>query len=174
MLSLKWGDVLSTLLPGAVALFAVAPFFPTLQRRIDQIDALSTLSGIMLLIGAALAGGVLEAFTRIAWEPFWLMRRCKPSDALSGLTADNLELYERGVQSSYKYATFYANFAWATILLLASHLYRQGDLFSIGSALLTLAIGILLTASHIQWKYFVNYQKKVFNKANDRRTYASE
>src|SRR5690348_5203361 len=37
MVSLKWGDVLSMLLPGAVALYAIAPYFPQLQERINEI-----------------------------------------------------------------------------------------------------------------------------------------
>jgi hypothetical protein len=162
MVPLKWGDVLSTLLPGAVALFAVAPCFPSLWSWFEKIDKAGPAIGLMLLIAAALAGGVLEAVTRIAWEPLWLVRRCKPPDALSALTKDNLDLYERGVQSSYKYVTFYANFAWATVLLLLSHLRYSANRFSIGTAILLFSIAVLLRASHVQWKYYVNYQNKIF------------
>src|ERR1019366_9579539 len=144
MVSLKWGDFLSTLLPGAVALFAVAPYFARLNAIIQNLNAAGPVTGLMLLIAAALAGGVLEAVTRITWERFWLMRQCKPVDALSKLTPENLDLYERGVQSSYKHVTFYANFAWATSLLLASHLYQGGTLLSIGTLILILTIAILL------------------------------
>jgi hypothetical protein len=163
MVPLKWGEVLSTLLPGAVALFAVAPYFPSLQHWFENIDKISPSLGLILLVASALAGGVLEAITRIAWEPYWLVRHCKPiSDALSNLTGDNLDLYERGVQSSYKYVTFYANFAWATTLLLISHLQFSAKRFSVGTAILTLAIPVLLRASHVQWTYYVNYQNKIF------------
>ena len=162
MVSLKWGDFLSTLLPGAVALFAISPYFGRLRAIADDLNKAGPVTGLMLLIAAALVGGVLEAFTRITWERWWLMRRCKPTDALMHLTPDNLDLYERGVQSSYKHVTFYANFAWATILLLASHLWQGGSLFSIGTFILMLAIVILLIASHVQWTYYVNYQKKLF------------
>jgi hypothetical protein len=90
MLSLKWGDVLSTLLPGAVALLAVAPYFPSLASRMENIDKAEPAVGLVLVIAATLAGGVLEAFTRITWEPFWLMRRCKPlGEALSNLSPEN-------------------------------------------------------------------------------------
>ena len=166
MLSLKWGDVLSILLPGAVALFAVAPYFPSLANRMDSIDKAGAAMGLVLLIAATLAGGVLEALTRITWEPWWLKRRCPIGDALSNLSPDNLELYERGVQSSYKYVTFYANFAWATLLLLLSHLHHHAwKVLSIGNAILLLAIVILLRASHMQWKYYVNYQRKIFERS---------
>jgi hypothetical protein len=162
MVPLKWSDVLSTLLPGAVALYAIAPVFPSLRDRLRNLDGAGTATGLMLLIAAALAGGVLEAITRIAWEPLWLVRRCAPPDALANLESANLDLYERGVQSSYKYVTFYANFAWATVLLLISRLvYSQGWCCP-ATFILILTICILLRASHVQWTYYVNYQKKIF------------
>ncbi|SRR6266550_1375999 len=67
MVSLKWGDVLSMLLPGAVALYAIAPYFPLLQQRINEIfehtgaSAPGTAFTLTLLIAAALIGGILEA-----------------------------------------------------------------------------------------------------------------
>src|SRR5687767_10031550 len=88
MVSLKWGDVLSTVLPGAVALYAVAPCFPSLDGQIKSINTAGPITGLALLMAAALSGGVLEAFTRIIWEPFWLVRCCKPPDALSNLNVD--------------------------------------------------------------------------------------
>jgi 20S proteasome alpha/beta subunit len=116
---------------------------------------------LTLLIAAALIGGILEAITRIIWEPFWLTRYCKPKDVLQHLDSGNLDLYERGVQSSYKWVTFYANFAWATILLLISHAQQTQKLCSSSSILLLIAIAVLLRASHLQWTYYVNYQSKV-------------
>jgi hypothetical protein len=162
MVTLKWSDVLSMLLPGVVALYAIAPAFPSLQARLVNLDGAGTVTGLMLLIAAALAGGVLEAITRIAWEPLWLVRRCKPPDALSNLEADNLDLYERGVQSSYKYVTFYANFAWATILLLIRYLLDPQKRCALATIILILTIGILLRASYVQWTYYVNYLNKIF------------
>jgi len=164
MVSLKWSDVLSTLLPGTVALFAVAPYFPSLRDRINNLDKIGVAGGFALLIGAALAGGILEAFTRLTWERFWLVRRCRPTDILSNLTAQNVELYERGVQNSYKYVTFYANFAWATILLLLRRLHLGAHICSTGTFILVAVIAILLLASHVQWTYYVNYQNKVFGR----------
>ena len=61
MVSLKWGDVLSTLLPGAVALVAIAPFFPLLHEQILNPSGLGLGAGVALLMASALAGGVLEA-----------------------------------------------------------------------------------------------------------------
>ena len=162
MVPLKFGDLLSLLLPGAEALFAITPYFPTLNDIFNKLDKAGPALGLVLLIAAALVGGLLEALTRILWEPYWLVRRCRPPDSLSGLTKENLELYERGVQSSYKFVTFYANFAWATILLLISHLRNPANRFSVGSAILAFSIVILLRASHVQWTYYVNYQKKLF------------
>lgn len=164
IVSLKWGDVLSTLLPGMVALFAIAPYFPALDRKMENLENVGLVDGIALLIAAAFVGGLLEAFTRITWERFWLVKRCRPKDVLGNLSNENIDLYERGVQSSYKYVTFYANSAWAIILLLVSRLHQGVSPCSIGVFLLIIATLIFLFASHVQWTYFVNYQTKVFGK----------
>src|SRR5438876_11733039 len=109
MLLLKWSTVISTLLPGALALFAIAAFFPSFNARVHDIENIGATFGIVLLMVAALTGGVLEAVTRTIWERFWLLPHCKPPDALTNLRSENLELYERGVETSYKYVTFYSN-----------------------------------------------------------------
>jgi hypothetical protein len=161
MVSLKWGDILSTLLPGAVALVALSPFFPTLARQIDHPKEIGPAAGVALLMAAALAGGILEAWTRVTWEKYWLAWRCPSPDVLSHLNEKNQELYERGVESSYKYAIFYANLAWAILLLLARRAVDQQFLVA-GSLILACAIALLLRASHVQWTYYVNYLNKVF------------
>lgn len=164
MLSLKWGDVLSIFLPGVVVLFALAPYFSLIAEWMQNLDKVGP--GLALTIGAVLAGGVLEAVTRITWEPYWLVRHCKPPDSLSNLNRDNLDLYERGVQSLYKYVTFYADLAWAITLLLFSRLQqRPASALSISNGVLALAIPILLRASYVQWTYYVTYQKKVFERS---------
>ena len=163
MVSLKWGDALSTLLPGALALLAISSWLPLLADRLQHIDAIGVGGGFVLLIAAALLGGVLEALTRISWERF-LVWRHPSSDVLSKLDKDNLELYERGVQSSYKYVTFYANSAWATMLLLIGRLHDGITLCSLQIPLLLLVVFILFRASYVQWTYYVNYQKKVFGR----------
>src|SRR5437899_1548314 len=93
MLSLKWSTVISILLPGALALFAVAGFIPLLNERIHNIEGVGTIFGIALLMASVLFGEVLGAFTRVVWERYWLLPHCKPPDALSRLRSDNLELY---------------------------------------------------------------------------------
>ena len=118
------------------------------------------------MIAAALAGGILEAFTRVTWEKYWLLSRCRPVDILSKLNAENISLYERGVQGSYKYATFYANFAWAMLLLLIGRLYAGQKFCSAITFIIFGVVLLLLVASHIQWKYYVNYQNKMFGGAN--------
>jgi hypothetical protein len=162
MISLKWGDFLSTLPPGALALFAVSAFFPALDAKVHNLDQITTVFGLVLLLVSALLGELLGAFTRIFWERFWLVPHCKPPNALARLKEDNLELYERGVQSSYKYVTFYANFAWATFLLLVSRLHTGDKPSSAVIWLLVIAFVVLLRASHVQWTYFVNYLNNVF------------
>jgi hypothetical protein len=73
-----------------------------------------------------------------------------------------LELYERGVEQNYKYVTFYANFAWAVILLIISRLHSGDRPCSAIMWLLVIVAVVLLRISHVQWTYFVNYLKKVF------------
>ena len=171
MVSLKWGDVLSTLLPGALALFALAGFFPAMDARIQDIEKIGTAFGFVLLMAAALAGELLGVFTRVVWERWWLVPHCNPHDALSNLKSYNLELYERGVQSSYKYVTFYANFAWAVMLLIASRLYKGDRPSSAIIWFLMIAALVLLRGSHVQWTYFVTYLQKVFP---ERRNHAGQ
>jgi hypothetical protein len=161
MVSLKWGDALSTLLPGALTLFAISLWFPLLNEQIRTWDKIG--AGFALLFAAALLGGVLEAFTRVVWERYWLTRRCPSPNVLNLLTTgNNLELYERGVQSSYKYATFYANFAWASAVLLIGRWHGGSKLCSGSSLLLLVVILLLLVASDLQWKYYVSYLNRVF------------
>jgi len=162
MVNLKWGTVISTLLPGALALFAIAAFFPPLKARIYNLEGIGATFGVVLVMVAVLLGGVLEAFTRVVWERYWLLPHCQPPDALSKLSAGNADLYERGVESSYKYVTFYANFAWAVLLMIASRLYAGDKPCSAIVWLLVVVAMVLLRASHVQWTYFVNYLKKVF------------
>ena len=72
------------------------------------------------------------------------------------------ELYERGVQSSYKWVTFHANMAWALTFVLISRLHVGPARWSVVTVGLCLAIIVLLRASHVQWTYYVNYQNKIF------------
>jgi hypothetical protein len=163
MVSLKWGDVLSTLLPGALALFALASWFPSLNEKIIGLKDIGVAGSFALLLAAGLLGGILEAFTRVVWEKYWLVRRCPSGSVLHHLRNGNcLELYERGVQGSYKYVTFYANFAWATAVLFFSRLHGGSTLCSGSSAVLLIVFFLLLVASDLQWKYYVNYLKNVF------------
>jgi hypothetical protein len=133
-----------------------------MDARVHNIDQIGTTFGVILLMAAALTGELLGVFTRVVWERWWLIPFCKPPDALSTLKSENLELYERGVQSSYKYVTFYANFAWAIMLLALSRLYKGDRPSSAVIWFLMIAAVALLRGSHIQWTYFVNYLKKVF------------
>jgi hypothetical protein len=162
MVSLKWSTVISTLLPGALALFAISGFIKPLSDRVEKFENIGTILAVALLMASVLFGEVLGAFTRLVWERYWLIPHCKPPDALSSLSSQNLELYERGVENNYKYVTFYANFAWAVILLLVSRLHAGDKPSSAIAWLLVVVFVVLLRASHVQWMYFVNYLKKVF------------
>jgi multisubunit Na+/H+ antiporter MnhG subunit len=163
MVSLKWGDVLSLLLPGVVALFAISPYFPALYERVLKIDQASSTFGVVLLVGAAIAGGVLGAFTRIVWEPFWLMRRHRVPPEVMKRVKENKDLYERLVENSYKYVTFYANLAWATIILCATRIQQGMSWHGGGTVILVLTIIILVIASHVQWSYYVKSMNQFYS-----------
>jgi hypothetical protein len=164
MFSVKWGDVLSMLLPGVIALVAVAPYSPLLESWLNNLDKYGLAGGVGLLIVAVIAGGVLGAFTRLTWEKFVLVKLCPPKDILSNLNENNAALYEQGVENSYKYVTFYSNLAWAMLLLVISRFLRGLGACS-GVTLFLIAIGVLLlAASYVQWTYYVNWQTKVFEK----------
>jgi hypothetical protein len=163
MLSVKWGDVLSMLLPGAVALFALSSWIPGLKDQMKNFQNVGVAEGFALLIAAALLGGLLEAITRVTWEKYWLVKRCPPPRMLNKLAdGKNLELYERGVQGSYKWATFYANLSWAVVMLLISLWHRGDAICSLATPVLVVVTALLLRASHVQWTYYVNYQNEVF------------
>lgn len=167
MIPLKWGTIISILLPGALALFALAGFIPRLNCLLENFKDIGTVLGIALVMAAALCGEVLGAITRLVWEPFCLIRFCKSPDALSYLKSQNLDLYERGVENNYKYVTFYANFAWAVALLIASRVHAGDKPCSALIWLLVLVLVVLLRASYVQWTYYVNYMNKVFCERRD-------
>ena len=120
--------------------------------------------GMALLMASAVAGGFLEALTRISWEKLLLALHRSDVDPLPLLQENQqyAELYERGVQSSYKWVTFHANMACALILVLMSRLHVESAQISVITVGLVMAIGVLLTASYVQWTYYVNYQNKIF------------
>ncbi len=167
MLSVKWGDFLSMLLPGAVVLFALGAWIPALDNQLNGIRNIGIAEGFALLIAAALLGGVLEAFTRVTWEKYGLCKLCRAQPILHKLNSGNLELYEHGVQRSYKWVTFYANLAWATIALLISRWHRGSAVCSLSTSVLIIIGALLLCASYVQWTYYVNYQNKVFGGNDD-------
>ena len=179
MVSLKWADVLSTLLPGSVAVFALAPYFPTLNQWINNIGetGIGLGVGVALLGVSALSGGVLEAFTRVTWEKYWLLRKSSPSlDVLRALkdSEHSLALYDLFAQGSYKYSTFYANFAWSMSVLLVSRLqHTDQPICSIGTLLHAGVVVILLLASHVQWGYYVKSQNIIFEVHQDVEKHAA-
>ena len=168
MVSLKLGDVLSILLPGVLALFAISPYYPTLYQQILRIDQATPTFGVVLLIGAAIAGGVLGAFTRIVWEPLWLVRRHRVPPEVMRRVKDNKDLYERLVENSYKYVTFYANLAWATLILIVVRTQRGIPFRSVGTLILLPTAIILILASHLQWSYYVKSMKHFYPEGGDK------
>ena len=171
MVPLKWGDALSMVLPGAIALFGVRAYIPILDSWLHAITTPSSsnafLLGGALLMSAAVAGGVLEAFTRIGWERLFLVKSCPPPRGVLEALNENpglVDLYERGVQSSYKWVTAHANTAWALLMVVAGRVVQGETMWSSTHTLILSSVPVLLLASYVQWTYFVNYQERVFLK----------
>ena len=176
MLPLKWGDALSMILPGAVALVGLREYISGLDvwmSRIGadgQVTSAALLVGVALLMVATVVGGILEAFTRVGWEKHLLVKKCPlPRGALRSLREKpgRIALYERGVQSSYKWVTAHANTAWALSIVLIARLHNGPDRCSVINAVLLLVVALLLYASYVQWTYFVNYQTQVFTESGE-------
>lgn len=160
MVSLRWGEVLSTLLPGSVVVLALSWHVQQLDDWFTSLDSIGP--GVALLMASALAGGGLEALTRVTWEKLVLAKICAPPrDVLTQLTPENFDLYDRLVQGSYKYVTFYSNLGFALIVTLASMLSLRPS----WGWPLTLAgvIVLLFYASYVQWTYFVHYATEIFS-----------
>ena len=162
MVSLKWGDFLSMLLPGTVVMFALKYWIPGLQDRAQHLGEVKLTEGVIFLIASALLGGILEGLTRVTWEKYWLIKRHPLPRVWNKLTPENFGLYENGVQGSYKYATFYANFGFAAIFLLVSLWHAGTTWCSLITFVLLFIIGLLFRASHVQWTYFAAYERDVF------------
>ena len=89
-------------LPGAVLLLGVGLYVPELQEWIERIPSATFGQGLALLVAAVLAGGVLEAVTRVCWEPELIRLKSPTPDALSLLLTGGehtLNPYERGGRS---------------------------------------------------------------------------
>ena len=171
MVPLKWGDALSMLLPGAIALLGLRAYIPIVGTWVDSISDTGNRNALLLggalLMSAAFAGGVLEALTRIGWERLFLVKSCPPPrGVLEALNEDPrlVDLYERGVQSSYKWVTAHANTAWALVLVAAGRVTQGEAIWSNTHGLIISTVAVLLIASYLQWTYFVNYQRRVFLK----------
>lgn len=171
-LSLKWGDALSMVLPGLVALLAVGPYVPTLNSWLSNLAEAKLGVLAALAVSAMAAGGMLEAITRVLWAELFNKFRRVRVDALSvlGENHDYLDLYERGVQVAYKWTTFYTNMGTAMAMVLMSRLHQGPEIFSVINVLISAMTGILFRAAWVQWRIYANYVEKVFgDKANAKK-----
>lgn len=168
-LSLKWGDALSMVLPGMVALLAVGPYTPTLNSWLLGLPEAGLGVVAALVVAATAIGGILEAITRVLWVHIFNIRRTVGVDALAllGKNPELLDLYERGVQVTYKWTTFYTNMGTAVLLVSLSRFHHGPDrLTFVNVALLTVTV-VLFRAAWVQWTIHVNYIEKVFGRGDD-------
>lgn len=61
------------------------------------------------------------------------------------------------VENNYKWSTFYANAAWAFLIISFGSAVPGG-----GRLAALFAVGVLLRASYVQWTYFVGYVEAMF------------
>lgn len=181
MVSLRWGDAMAVILPGSVALLALAPLSPALIGLLEALPDVSFTVGFVLLIAAALAGGVLEALTRIVVERLYIHGVKIPARSVSlpngnkipprdvevleritlpkyRVTAENLPIYDRGVQASYKYFSFYSNAALATLFLLLS---RWAEASWPQNVMLWAVMVVLFRAAYVQLGYYARSLSKL-------------
>ena len=59
MLSLKWGDALSIIPPGALVVFALSFHIDPLGEYVKNLEQVTFAAGVALLILAVLAGGLI-------------------------------------------------------------------------------------------------------------------
>ena len=117
-----------------------------------------------LLVAATAIGGMLEAITRVLWVHLFNKHRTVSVDALSllGKHPELLDLYDRGVQVTYKWTTFYTNMGTAVLLVFLSRLHLGPDRIVLVNAGLVVMTAVLFRAAWVQWTIYANYVEKVF------------
>jgi hypothetical protein len=160
MITLAWGNVLSILLPGIVAVLALRHLDPTIGALLAHPDKLGAGAGASILFLAALCGGVLEAVSRVVfdtWVPALWQRTPAPSDGSPGprsvyeyVTPENQAVFQAAVENSYKYANFYGNLSMAMGFLMATRLMAHGGCLGRLDGLLGPSAVMLGIAAYIQ------------------------
>lgn len=151
---MRYGDFLSTFVPGAVLTLAVIP---------KGYESIAAVSALVLIPVAFLVGGILEAITRLVWEPLVLLRwkRIEPTDSQALRDAGVLRVHERNVEKSYKWACFYANGGFSLLLICAAGLLQRSGLTALEAGSLVGTACVLLSASIKQWGYFATVHNRI-------------
>ena len=161
-MKLSWGDFIALVLPGAVVLLSLQQFIPTINKLLQDPNAIKVPGGLFLLAAAALAGGILEAIRRVVIDELLVNRlrsfRPVPNDAERSmfyyLTSQTITVFNNAVDSSYKYYSFYANLALALLLTVLARWVTKPRWFDL--VLIAAAAG-LFGAAFIQYRYFKTF-----------------
>lgn len=155
MVTLAWGDLLSLVLPGAVALLGVQRLYPAFNL-LENPNAITVSGGFFLLFAATLAGAVLEGMRRVLFDELLRKRAStKGSNLYAYITPANQALFEMLVQSSYKYQTFYGNLCCALYFVLTMrHVVAPFVPFDRIDLVMAIAAVVALKASFVQGRYF--------------------
>jgi len=154
MVSITLGNALSLVLPGILVILAFGHFDVTVESLLKSPANLTAVESGVLVAMAGLAGGVIDALRRVTLDQ--LLPRT--SESIYGyLTVENLPLFEAGVENSYKYYTFYANLAFAALILLLVRL-TTGARGPVDAALVitTLVVGYAAKVQHGWFLAFAN------------------
>jgi hypothetical protein len=156
--------------PGFVTVLALSHVETTTKYLLANPTMLNAAGAVWLLAIAIVSGGVVDAIRRTVVDR--LIVRLKPIEPWQNyLTPQNRELFaEEGVQNSYKYYEFYANFALSIVALLALRrfggplqlwpVFKRPTHLPPVELLDVLLAGTLLAlcgAAWTQWGYFVDF-----------------
>jgi hypothetical protein len=156
--TVTWGNLLALLLPGIVFILGVSGMQPQLRDLAEHPDKLSAALVTVLLMCAALVGGIADAARRITTEILLTPLRGNPYEYI---TPDNLKVWEAGVENSYRYYTFYANLAVVGFAVVLTRLIGRfvGALPAVGPTelFLLLGSGALEYAGRVQYQCFSGF-----------------
>jgi hypothetical protein len=115
MLRITWGSLLSIVIPGVIAVYALGqtPLAPTiLTCLVAHTESLSVVGGFEFLTIALLAGGILEGARTVTLDIVldrWQRKQGPGENLYNYLTPENLGVFEAAVDNSYRFYTFYGN-----------------------------------------------------------------
>ncbi len=165
MVTLSWGNLLALILPGMVVLAGFEHLSPRIATLLASPNAITVPAGTLLLLLAALCGGVLEGARLVSLD--WLLaRQFVWPPIYEHLGPENLAVFEAGVENSYRYYGFYANLAGAVVFLLIAKYIAVG--LEKHDGILFLTVVVAFVAAIIQYRNFAGFVRGFVTAAKHR------